>query len=79
MTAMPEASLAREAEICFAGVTVVTNYAAGITKKRLRATEVIEVMKETAVRLNGLLKEVFKLIPVKRECICKEALKDAGV
>jgi 5'-methylthioadenosine phosphorylase len=79
MTAMPEASLAREAEICFAGVTVVTNYAAGITKKRLRATEVIEVMKETAVRLKELLKEVFKLIQVKRECICKESLKDAGV
>jgi 5'-methylthioadenosine phosphorylase len=79
MTAMPEASLAREAELCFAGVTVVTNYAAGITKKRLKATEVIDVMKETAVRLKGLLREVFKLIPAKRECICKEALKDAGV
>ena len=31
MTAMPEASLAREAEICYAGISVVTNYAAGIT------------------------------------------------
>lgn len=77
MTAMPEASLAREAELCFAGIAVVTNYAAGITEKRLITTEVIEVMKETTVRLEYLLKEALNIIPVKRSCACKEALKEA--
>ncbi len=79
MTAMPEAPLAREAEICFAGVIVVTNYAAGITEKRLLATEVIMMMKETTLRLEGLLKEVFKFVPDERRCACKEVLKEAGV
>ncbi len=77
MTAMPEASLAREAELCFAGVIVVTNYAAGITEKRLTTTEVIEVMNEAAVRLKELLKETFNLIPGERRCTCKEALEEA--
>ncbi|OIP60449.1 MAG: methylthioadenosine phosphorylase [Nitrospirae bacterium CG2_30_41_42] len=77
MTAMPEASLVRETELCFAGINVVTNYAAGITEKRLTTTEVIEVMKRTSVRLKELVKEAFNLIPVERKCACKEALKEA--
>jgi 5'-methylthioadenosine phosphorylase len=77
MTAMPEASLAREAELCFAGVIVVTNYAAGIKEKRLTTTEVIKVMKGTTGRLKELLKESFNLIPIERRCFCKEALKEA--
>jgi 5'-methylthioadenosine phosphorylase len=77
MTAMPEASLAREAELCFAGVAIVTNYAAGITGKKLTATEVIEVMKEASKHLWDLLKETFHFIPSERRCACKDALKDA--
>jgi 5'-methylthioadenosine phosphorylase len=77
MTAMPEASLAREAELCYVGIGVVTNYAAGIIKKRLTTTEVLEVMKMTTGRLKEVLKEAFKLIPVERKCACKEALKEA--
>ena len=74
---MPEASLAREAELCFAGIAVVTNYAAGITEKKLTTTEVIEVMKGTTERLKELLKESFNLIPIERRCACKDALKEA--
>jgi 5'-methylthioadenosine phosphorylase len=77
MTAMPEASLAREAELCYAGIGVVTNYAAGITGKKLTTKEVVEVMKMTTGKLKELLKEVFKLIPAERRCACKEALKEA--
>ncbi len=77
MTAMPEASLAREAELCFASVIVVTNYAAGIKEKKLTTTEVIEVMKGTTGRLKRLMKESFNIIPNKRRCFCKEALKEA--
>ena len=79
MTAMPEASLARESELCYAGIYVVTNYAAGITEKRLMATEVIKVMKGTAKKLKELLKETFKLTPNKRRCACKKALKEARI
>jgi 5'-methylthioadenosine phosphorylase len=77
MTGMPEASLAREAEICYAGIAVVTNCAAGLTAERLTATEVIETMNKTSILLKTLLKETFNLIPKERSCACKNALKDA--
>ena len=53
MTTMPEASLAREAELCYAGIAVVTNYAAGIKKRRLTTTEVIDVMERSSKRLKN--------------------------
>jgi 5'-methylthioadenosine phosphorylase len=54
MTAMPEAALARELGMCAAGLSVVTNYAAGISGGRLTVTEVVETMKGSMERL-GLL------------------------
>jgi 5'-methylthioadenosine phosphorylase len=79
MTAMPEASLAREAELCYAGISVITNYAAGITAKKLTATEVMEVMNKTAESLKTLLKDALDLIPAERSCSCKTALKEARI
>lgn len=79
MTAMPEAALAREAEICYAGVAIVTNYAAGITDKKLTATEVIGEMNKAAGQVRKLLKAVLLSIPSHRGCACNEALREAKV
>ncbi len=79
MTSMPEASLARELEICYAGVGVITNYAAGITGAKLTTREVIDVMKATTGKLKELLKHALEIIPVDRKCECKDALKEAGM
>lgn len=77
MTVMPEACLARELELCFACIAVVTNYAAGISVKKLTATEVIETMKVSMERIKNLLIETLKIIPEIRTCDCKNALKEA--
>ncbi|MCL0062489.1 S-methyl-5'-thioadenosine phosphorylase, partial [Thermodesulfovibrionales bacterium] len=77
MTAMPEISLAREVEICMAGISVVTNYAAGISGSKLTATEVVETMKGSMEGIKSLLKEAIVQIPPVRLCPCKDALKDA--
>jgi 5'-methylthioadenosine phosphorylase len=77
MTAMPEASLARELELCMACVSVVTNHAAGVSRKRLTTTEVVEVMTSASGRLKALLGEAIPLVPPERSCPCKDALKDA--
>ncbi|MEW6585934.1 MAG: S-methyl-5'-thioadenosine phosphorylase [Nitrospirota bacterium] len=79
MTGMPEASLAREAEICYAGVAVVTNYAAGLTGDKLTASEVIKTMAEATGHLKILVKEALGRIPVRRKCLCKEALREARI
>ena len=54
MTQVPEVILAAEAGIPYAAIGVVTNYAAGITGRKVSSQEVIEVMKmkqETLARL----------------------------
>lgn len=79
MTAMPEVSLARELEICISGISVVTNYAAGITGNKLTVTEVIKRMGNSRENIKKLLKEVVAQMPANRACPCKDALKDAVV
>jgi len=77
MTGMPEAALARELALCMQAVVVVTNYAAGISTKRLTTTEVAEKMKDSGARVAALLEKALPLIPKDRACPCKDALRDA--
>jgi 5'-methylthioadenosine phosphorylase len=79
MTGMPEAALARELGICFAAVTIVTNYAAGISGRKLTTTEVMEVMKTSTDKIKALLKETFTLLPSQKTCECKDSLKNAKI
>jgi 5'-methylthioadenosine phosphorylase len=79
MTAMPEAALAREAEVCFGGISVVTNYAAGVKKESLKAKEVKEVMMAIMVKLGTFLEAILHAIPHERTCNCKNALNEAMV
>jgi len=79
MTAMPETSLARELEICVLGISVVTNYAAGISENKLTATEVVDKMRNSTGLIKKLLKAFIPTVTETRSCPCKEALKDAGL
>jgi 5'-methylthioadenosine phosphorylase len=79
MTAMPEAALARELEICFAGISVITNYAAGIKDKKLTATEVVEKMQESTEKVKSILTAFFGMEIPAAECSCGDALKDAKI
>jgi 5'-methylthioadenosine phosphorylase len=62
MTAMPEASLAREQEMCMLGISVVTNYAAGISTQKLTTTEAIENMRNANNKVKQLLEELMPRI-----------------
>jgi 5'-methylthioadenosine phosphorylase len=77
MTGMPEAVLAREAEICYAGIYVVTNYAAGIKEGKLTTDEVVETMKGSMDKIKELLAHLVEPLSIERTCACKDALKDA--
>jgi len=76
MTAMPEAVLARELEMCYATVCFVTNMAAGL-QKRLTADELVRVARKTAPILQQVLRVAVKHLPAKRGCRCGHALGDA--
>jgi len=79
MTLMPEASLARELEICYAALAVVTNAAAGISMGRLTAKEVIETMRQSAGHVRDIINALITSCVCERSCQCGEALKDAFV
>lgn len=55
MTAMPEAILAREAELSYGGISVVANPAAGSTPDPLTKEEVIAAMEDAMPRVSRLL------------------------
>lgn len=51
MTGVPEATLAREANISYAGVSIATNFAAGISPQPLTQSEVLEAMHHALPRV----------------------------
>jgi 5'-methylthioadenosine phosphorylase len=79
MTGMPEAALARELEICYSGISVVANYAAGINRKKLTTKEVMETIGASTEKLKRLLKETFDLFHGNGGCSCQEALSEAKI
>ena len=78
MTNVPEVVLAREAEMCYSTIAMVTNFAAGIAKAPLTYGEVIDVMKQNTDNLKTLLMNTIKLIDIEADCICQHALAEYG-
>ncbi|MFQ6088745.1 MAG: S-methyl-5'-thioadenosine phosphorylase [Candidatus Methanofastidiosia archaeon] len=79
MTNVPEVVLAREAEICYATVATVTNWACGISKQKLTHIEVSEIMEKNMESLRKLFIRTIELMPEERTCDCGSSLKGAVV
>lgn len=79
MTLFPECILARESGICYANLSVVTNYAAGTTDKKLTTDEVVAVMSESAERLKNIISMIPGYFHADRECGCKDALMETKI
>lgn len=81
MTQYPEAALARELEMCYANISLVTDYDVGLKGrgevKPVTAKEVIEKFKENTAKLKQLILEIVKNMPDEAACSCQQALKDA--
>ncbi len=60
MTNVPEVVLAREAGMCYAGVAIVTNWAAGVSTEPLKHEEVSDFMDEQTPRVRALFERVVK-------------------
>ncbi len=76
MTLVPECQLAREAQMCYASVSAVTDYDAW-AEKPVTAKEVMETLSANAERTRKLLAALVEEIPAKRRCACAGALADA--
>lgn len=75
MTSVPEAPLAREAEMCYATIAMVTNYAAGISPTRLTHQEVVDVMMQNGENIRKLVMQAIAWIDQDRSCVCHHALE----
>ena len=80
MTNGPEANLAREAEMCYVTVSIVTNMGAGISKEPLSHKQVCESMTESMKNMQKLIEAYLSLPekPCKTSCTCAKALADFG-
>ena len=76
MTMVPECQLAREAQICYASVSTVTDYDVW-AEKPVTAKEVIKTLEENVKKTRDILKELVRCIPSNRKCKCPDALKEA--
>jgi 5'-methylthioadenosine phosphorylase len=79
MTQYPEAVLARELEICFGNISLVTDYDVGVEGEIEPVTneEVIRVFQANIERLRELLSRIVAKIPDERNCECATALAHA--
>jgi len=78
MTALPEAKLAREAEICYAVLALVTDCDCWHPNYESVTTEMILANLQKGVdTAKKILRFTIPHIPQKRDCACATALKDA--
>ncbi len=60
MTALPEAGLARELGLDYAGLAVVSNWGAGVTPKPLSEDDIAATLKEPMARVRALVRALLK-------------------
>ena len=78
MTNMPEAILAREAEMCYVNCSLVTNAAAGISDKLLSHEEVLTAMQKMSAKMNELIAAFIKAPEDTASCTCAHTMREFG-
>jgi len=78
MTMLPEAKLAREAEICYASIACVSDYDSWQEKLEPVTVEmVLNIMHKYIDTAKNIIKLAVARMPQKRDCDCASALKTA--
>jgi 5'-methylthioadenosine phosphorylase len=80
MTNATEAKLAREAEICYAGISMITDYDCWHPEhETVTATQIIATLNQNAEKAQQVLREAVRAMPENRSCKCGAALQHALV
>ncbi len=80
MTNLPEAYLAREAELCYGTLAFPTDYDCWYEGEEVvTAQMVVENLKKNVEKAKKIIRNFLRIIPEKRECPCKNALENAIV
>ena len=79
MTNMQEAKLAREAEICFATLAMVTDYDCWHVSENVSVDVIIQNLMKNNRTAQNILRVAIENLPEKRSCLCGLSLKDAVI
>jgi 5'-methylthioadenosine phosphorylase len=80
MTVLPEARLAREAEICYASIACATDYDSWHeTNETVTVEAILSIMRSNINNARKTIRLAAGRMPVKRECTCAGALGPALV
>ncbi len=78
MTNLQEAKLAREAEICYVTVAMVTDYDCWHSEHdAVEVTDIIRVLTQNAANAARVVAEAVRAMPAARECKCGSSLAHA--
>ena len=80
MTNVTEAKLAREAELCYATIAMITDYDCWHPEhESVTATQIIATLTQNAENAQRVLKEAVRAMPTERTCKCGASLRHALV
>jgi 5'-methylthioadenosine phosphorylase len=75
---LPESILARELELCYANISLITDYDVGVEgTPAVTNEEVIRVFDANNAKLRELLFAIIPALPEQRDCPCATALSGA--
>ncbi len=78
MTALPEAKLAREAEICYATLACITDYDCWHESEEDVTVEmVVANLSKNVATSKDILRSILSELPSDPDCLCSDALKDS--
>ncbi len=79
MTQYPECYLARELEICYCNISLITDHDAGAEGiEPVSNDEVVRVFEANNKKLRDLLHAMIPALPAERACVCAHALEGAA-
>lgn len=78
MTALPEAKLAREAELCYATLALVTDYDVWHpSHDSVTVDAVVQVLQQNVANAQAVIAALVPLLSEERRCACGQALQNA--
>jgi 5'-methylthioadenosine phosphorylase len=78
MTNLPEAKLAREAEICYATIALATDYDCWHeTEEDVSIEAVLEIIRTNTATAKAIIRDAARRLPATRGCACASAAKHA--
>jgi len=79
MTNMPEARLAREAQMCYATLALATDYDCWHDQEEVSVEQILKIISRNVTTAQEIVRGMVDLLPEERTCACSRALESAVI